>query len=460
MLTCAIALPHPPIILPEIGKGEEKKIQSTIDAYRESVRFLAGYKPGTVIVISPHATSYADYFHISPGKGAKGDFSRYGAGSVVVQAAYDEELVQAIAGEARRMDIPAGTQGELDRALDHGTMIPLRFLQEVYSSFRVVRIGLSGLGRDMHYRLGMCIAAAAEKKKRRISIIASGDLSHRLKDDGPYGYRPEGPQLDAEITGALKDGDFLRLLSIDPALAERGAECGLNSFIIMAGAFDGCEVNARLLSYADAFGVGYAVATFAPGAPDAKRHPLDTYKRQASEETDAARTKEDAYVRLARGAIESYVRTGKRLRVPEDLPDGMLHRRAGTFVSIHEYGRLRGCIGTTAPTTGSIAEEIIDNAINAAASDPRFDAVREEELAYLQIKVDVLMPPENIPSAAALDVKRYGVIVSSGARRGLLLPDLEGVDTVEEQVNIAKQKAGIRPHESVRLQRFEVERHQ
>ena len=142
------------------------------------------------------------------------------------------------------------------------------------------------------------------------------------------------------------------------------------------------------------------------------------------------------------------------------LPEELLTSRAGAFVSVHEGGALRGCIGTIGPTRATLAEEIIGNAISAATQDPRFSPIRPEELPMLEISVDVLGEPEDIDSEEELDVKRYGVIVTNGGRRGLLLPDLEGVDTVRQQVQIAKQKAGIQPHENVRLQRFEVIRHE
>ena len=147
------------------------------------------------------------------------------------------------------------------------------------------------------------------------------------------------------------------------------------------------------------------------------------------------------------------------IQVPEGLPAELTQRRAGAFVSIHKHGQLRGCIGTIAPTRESLAEEIIHNAISASTRDPRFYPVTPDELDDLEINVDVLGEPEEIRSEAELDVKRYGVIVSNGLRRGLLLPDLEGVDTVAQQVAIARQKAGIGAGELVKLQRFEVVRH-
>ena len=162
---------------------------------------------------------------------------------------------------------------------------------------------------------------------------------------------------------------------------------------------------------------------------------------------------------LARRSLEQYIRYHSKLAIPADLPQEMITERAGAFVSIHKHGRLRGCIGTIAPTQRCLAQEIIENAVSASTRDPRFDPVRADELDYLEINVDVLGKPAPISSGDELDVKRYGVIVSKGVKRGLLLPDLDGVDTVAEQVAIARSKAGIAQAEPVSLQRFEVVRH-
>mgnify|MGYP002627192280 CR=1 FL=1 len=167
----------------------------------------------------------------------------------------------------------------------------------------------------------------------------------------------------------------------------------------------------------------------------------------------------EPYVKLAIETVEKYISENVVIKAPADLPKEMLDTRAGAFVSIHERGELRGCIGTIAPTCKNIAEEIIQNAISACSKDPRFDRIRKEELPFLEYSVDILGEPEDISSEAELDVKTYGVIVTKGYRRGLLLPDLEGVDTVSEQVDIAKRKAGIGPDEAVELKRFKVTRH-
>ncbi|MDF2520344.1 MAG: uncharacterized protein K0R84_972, partial [Clostridia bacterium] len=168
---------------------------------------------------------------------------------------------------------------------------------------------------------------------------------------------------------------------------------------------------------------------------------------------------EDVYTRLARHTLESYIKTGRAPGFGEDLPEDMTEAKAGVFVSIKKNGQLRGCIGTISPTTESIADEIMQNAVSAGKEDPRFYPIEEEELEDLQYSVDVLMKPEPIEGPEELDVKRYGVIVRNGRKSGLLLPNLEGVDTVEEQISIALQKAGISKHEKYTMERFEVIRH-
>ena len=235
-VVAAMAVPHPPIILPEIGRGEEKKIARTTAAYREVMRRAAALEPDTVVITSPHATMYGDYFHIAPGKKAVGDFSAFRCPEVKIEAAYDDVFSKALADACAADDLPAGFLGEREPALDHGTMIPLYFLQpELKKPVKVVRIGLSGLGADVHYRLGEKIAETAEKLGRRVVFIASGDLSHKLKADGPYGFAKEGPVFDEAVTRDLGAADFLSLLTISPELAEGAAECGLRSFWIMAG---------------------------------------------------------------------------------------------------------------------------------------------------------------------------------------------------------------------------------
>lgn len=458
-------LPHPPLIIPEIGKGEERKIHSTTLACQQAAREIAALRPDTIVLLSPHQTMYADYFHISPGRSARGDFGQFGAKQVCLEVSYDTEFVTYLGGLAGSRNLHAGTLGEREKKLDHGTMVPLYFVNQYNTEYRLVRIGLSGFPLTAHYRLGQCIRDVSEILGRKTVIIASGDLSHRLKEDGPYGYQKEGPEYDARIMDVMGRGAFGELLEFPENFCETAAECGHRSFTILAGAFDGIRPKAARLSYEGPFGVGYGVCTYhtttteEEASAEESRNFLEQFEAREKKRIRAQQEREDAYVKLARHTIETYLRTGKRPSVPEGLPEELYRRRAGAFVSLKKDGRLRGCIGTIQAVQNSLAEEIIRNAVSACSEDPRFPPVEQWEAERLTISVDVLGDTERISSPQELDVERYGVIVTKDNRRGLLLPNLEGVDTVEQQIAIAKQKAGIKEHETVELERFEVVRH-
>ena len=452
-------VPHPPMIVPAVGCGSEKQITETTKAYEQAAKEIAALNPETIIITSPHSVMYSDYFHISPGRRAKGSFSDFRAGQVGFAEEYDEDLVNEICRLAAEQQFPAGTLGERDARLDHGTMVPLWFIRQKYDGFRIVRIGLSGLSLIDHYHMGMIIKEAVAQTGRRVVFVASGDLSHKLQTYGPYGFAPEGPEYDDRIMDVCSRAAFGELLKFDETFCEKAAECGHRSFVIMAGALDGMSVKAKVLSHQDVTGVGYGICTFYPEGEDKDRCFLDRYLAETEEKLAERADNSDEYVRLARKSLETYVRSRKTISVPGGLPEEMLKTRAGAFVSIHKHGKLRGCIGTISPAEGNIAQEIIHNAISAATKDPRFDPVTEDELKWLEINVDVLGKPERISSVKELDVKRYGVIVSCGFKRGLLLPDLDGVDTPEQQVAIAMKKGGIRENDHYTLERFEVVRH-
>jgi AmmeMemoRadiSam system protein A len=448
----AYLLPHPPLALPAIGRGEEKKISRTLAAMDEIAAEIAALAPKTIIFISPHATVYGDYFHISPGKNAAGDFARFGFGDINMTAEYDEALITKIIKAAAKHGIPAGTEGARSAPLDHGVLVPLWYIRRQYKDFKILRVSPSGLSPEAHYTMGRCMAEAVTgtysgsvpgnvpaAREAPVVLIASGDLSHALLDGGPYRYAPEGPVFDEIICEAFRTGDFQLLFNKAQPIREKVAECGFAPCAMLAGYFHGVKAKTRLLSYEGPFGVGYAAAK-AVGEPTGEPSP-------------------SPYLLLARHALESRV-LGRAPSLPENLPEALTRRQAGAFVSLHIHGNLRGCIGTILPTCDNLALEIMQNAVSAGLRDNRFNPVSSGELPYLTYKVDVLAAPELINGPEELDVLRYGVIVTSGFRRGLLLPNLDGIDTVEQQISIAMQKAGIRPGESVRLERFEVVRHE
>lgn len=458
-ILCGFMVPHPPIAIPEIGNEDVKKIKDTLDSYDRIAERIEKIRPDTIILTSPHSVMYSDYFHISPGKGEHGDLSRFRHPELSFDVTYDEEFVDALSERAMKTGIPAGTDGGGRNPLsnDHGTMVPLYFINKRYRDYKLVRIGLSGLPLEIHECFGRMIRSVAMERfpEKKIVFVASGDLSHCQKEDGPYGYKAAGPRYDEKLMEVMGRGAFGELKAFDEDFLREAEECGHRSFTIMAGAFHKKKIRPEILSHEATFGVGYGFGIFEPVSGGRDEDQTDKGSDEAGK---------DPYVELAVSTVNAYIRGGR----PEEFRDGliakvpqeMLEKRAGAFVSIHECGMLRGCIGTIGPTCDDLASEIIQNAISASTRDPRFSPITEDELSSLEISVDVLDEPETIDSPSELDVKRYGVIVESGYKRGLLLPNLDGVDTIEEQIAIAKRKAGIRDGEKVSLKRFEVVRHE
>ncbi|NLG10257.1 MAG: AmmeMemoRadiSam system protein A [Coriobacteriaceae bacterium] len=487
-MSYAFVVPHPPILITGIGKGEEHCAQSTLDAYHDVARAIAELSPQTIVIATPHGRIFRDSFHITAGTSAKGDFRDFRHSGNRLQIDLDSEFAEALVKQAASRTIPCECSHDLNDRLDHGCMVPLHFItQYLRSPFTLLRVSISLLDELQHYHFGECITQVAEQLKRTVVFIASGDLSHRLKEDGPYGFNSAGPLFDAQVTAALSESDFMRLMRFDADFREDAGECGLNSCIMMAGALDGRAVRSRLHSYEGPWGVGYAVASFEPLGEDPERRFAVIRERQLGlinlfNNTKTPERQQEASrslpVQLAFAALRDYLHhdstpspdTPYVSQLLDSIRDDSFHpqlqqlaelsqHRAGVFVSFKINGELRGCIGTIEHTSNSIVDEILQNTVSAAANDPRFPAITEDEIAALECSVDILGEAEPIDSQLELDPKRYGVIVTHGLRRGLLLPDLEGVDTPELQVAIALQKAGIRADKPYRLQRFEVTRY-
>jgi AmmeMemoRadiSam system protein A len=458
-------LPHPPVVVPEVGGADAARVEKTRRAMEEFATQVSRAAPETIVLISPHGPVFSDTIAVTTMPTAEGSLKNFGAPQVRVRWDNDLALARSVLARAKTMGLPAiGLDESLAReykarSLDHGTIVPLWFLHLAAVKCLVVPVAMGVLPPPSLYAFGRAIREAAAETGRRIAVIASGDLSHRLTPDAPAGFDPDGKVFDREITAALESGDIEALFRLDPQTARNAGECGLRPIRIMSGALDGCEIDAKLLSYEGPFGVGYAVALFRPGEPRRERElqgVIEEIHRGAARQRRAG---EGPITALARKALETYVRTGDALEAPDPLPTE-LRGRAGAFVSLKKEGELRGCIGTIGPTRKNLAEEIIAMAIEAGTDDPRFHPVGADELDDLTYSVDVLGEPEDIPGPEHLDPRRYGVIVEKGRRRGLLLPNLDGVDTVKEQVDIACRKAGLTPGDpGIKYQRFEVTRH-
>jgi AmmeMemoRadiSam system protein A len=464
-LAMAALIPHPPVAVPQIGGDRISDIEATIRSMRLISRRVVDSSPDRLVVISPHCPLFSDAIAILFERELTGDFARFGARSLSYSFSNDLEFARSLSETASQERIPSvliDSMGArslgVDERLDHGVLVPLHFIKEAGYRGALVCMGFAMFSVEDLFRFGMTLQKVIEQSPGRTAVIASGDLSHRLTPDAPAGYSPQGRDFDEQLMDRLGRGDYYGVLTMDERLVERAGECGYRSVVMLLGCMDGYNTDPQVLSYEGPFGVGYGIVDFRVSGKGGE-HLLERLVDRRASEIKVRRASEDSLVSLARHAVEEYVRFRRVIKPPADLgPD--MRGRAGVFCSIKRHGQLRGCIGTIEPVRGSIAEEIIHNAIAAATEDPRFDPIEVDELDSLVYSVDVLGKPEPIDTIDQLDVKRYGVIVSRGARRGLLLPDLDGVDTPEEQVRIAMQKAGIRPGEDVSLQRFEVVRHQ
>jgi AmmeMemoRadiSam system protein A/AmmeMemoRadiSam system protein B len=461
--------PHPPIMVPEVGRDAIAEVHTSIEAMADFTARVIASGAETVVMISPHAPLDARAFVAYDGPQLYGDFANFRAPAATVQADLDEVLLTEITH--------ATNAGNLETIrirgyeLDHGTAVPLYFLQRHGWRGRVVALGYTFLSNEEHIRFGNCVRRAIDKLAKPVAFVASGDLSHRLKPDAPAGFNPQAHLFDEEVVDAIYRSNPKRIVEIDQEARRLAGECGYRSILVALGVAEGSEPACEVISYEAPFGVGYLVAQLVfAGSADVRGHQrgspagvLDSSTQSvpsASANGSADQATAAALPALARRVIETFITTGKIIDPPKPAAD-ILAARAGCFVSIKTYdGDLRGCIGTVEPVKDTLAEELVTNAVSAATRDPRFPPVRKDELPGLKYSVDVLSTPEPT-TFDDLDPKIYGVIVEdeNGARRGLLLPNLEGIDNASRQVDIASRKAGIAQGAPVNLFRFRADRY-
>lgn len=460
---CGIC-PHPPIAVPEVGGDEALKISATQEAMLEIGRLIQESGAGTIVIISPHAAVFRDIVGINLSPQLEGDLDNFRARNVSYILKNDLALAREIISQTTDLGLTSVelTAEEEDLygislRLDHGTVVPLYFLRQAGVDLPLVHVSMTVAPPEKLYLFGLAVRKAAEALGRKVALLASADLSHGLIHDAPGGYLPRGREFDSKLAGLLADFDVEGLVKMDRDLVEQAGECGYRSIIMMLGALDGRAVKAEVLSYEGPFGVGYLVASFQPLGEEPENSFLKKIQAEQKEKALQRQTQESYLVKIARAALENYV-SGSPPPDVKEIP-GEFKGRAGVFVSIKKNGNLRGCIGTVEPTKSNMAEEVVANAISAGIYDPRFQPVRREELSDLEYSVDVLQPAEPVEDMRDLDPKKYGVIVQSGRKSGLLLPNLEGIDSVGQQVEIARQKAGIGPDEPVKMERFEVVRY-
>lgn len=254
-------VPHPPLIVPDIGRGGEREISATIKAMETLTDKFAQQRPETALIISPHGKYTAQAMGILTAPSSSGDLSVWGSNEPQQTYQNDLALVELIQQESQKAHVPVASIAKADYDLDHGVMVPLHFLKRALKGVALVPLTFSWLPLETHFAFGKAIRKAAEGSHKRVAIIASGDLSHRLIPSAPAGYDPKGKIFDEQLVKAVSCGDIKTILNFDPELVERAGECGLRSIIILMGAIDGLKVAPKVLSYEGPFGVGYMVAS-------------------------------------------------------------------------------------------------------------------------------------------------------------------------------------------------------
>jgi MEMO1 family protein len=429
MIESAVLMCHAPIVVPEVGGARGAACRSTTRAMERVARKLVEGRPDVVIVISPHARRRPTAYGLGHERRLRFKFSRFGVEGLAFDFSGASEAASAVHASAGAFSVATFDQ-EHD-PYDHGASVPLYFAWRAGLRAPILVVSLPHPGTNSEVRFGQALREASERLGQRWSILASGDLSHALLAGAPAGFHPRAQSFDQAFVGHLTRGDLRAACAVDGELRALACEDAVDSTAVAAGAVDFDARGHELLSYEGPFGVGYAEALlFDRGAPPKLLGDI------------------------ARDSVHAFV-AGKGYAPPElDVP---WQEARAVFVTLRdEHGQLRGCVGRLEPTECNLASEIAVTARSAASHDPRFPVVAEHELAGLRFEVSVLARAERVSALSDLDPAEYGVVVTQGIRRGVLLPNVEGVDSAETQFRIACQKGQIDPEAPHGLERFRV----
>ena len=440
-------MPHAPILVPGVGGERLVHVARTAGARGIGASRARATEPDTVVVISPHSPRRPGAFGLWHTPRLCGSLDQFGSPEDRVDLPLDRGFTDRMEREAERLGLR--TWRIVDEPLDHGALVPLCYLTSAGWKGPTVIVGLNYPGEGGLDKLGQAIAATAMGLGRRTAVIASGDMSHRLIPTAPAGYDPEARRFDDAFINLLRKGAFGELRQINPALQERAAEDVVDSTLVaLAACGHQAAGHHEVLSYEGPFGVGYGVAILfereRPGSAGPAASGTEGRKVSRFEELPA----------LARCAVEARLLSGPAQ--PPFIACGELARPGAVFVTVRsDTGELRGCRGVTEPLGPDLVSETWRCAVAAAIHDGRFPPVTAAELPHMRFTATVLGQLEPVASPRDLDPAVYGVLVSAAdGRRGVLLPAIEGVGSVGEQLAIVREKAGISDDESIQIERF------
>jgi MEMO1 family protein len=444
-VSVAALMPHAPVLVPVVGGKHGNRASASVRAMVAAARRIVAAQPDAVVLISPHTPRRRCAFALWAGGRIRGSLAQFGAPEAAVDLPAAEKLAATITAEARARGVELWPLRSAE--LDHGAVVPLWHLAEAGWRGPTLVLGLNYPGEPGLVELGEAIAAAAGQLELRLGIVASGDMSHCLQPGAPAGFHPRAQEFDSTFIEHLRAGRYRALLELDADLQSLAAEDAVDATVVAAAAVQWDATGHEVLSYEGPFGVGYGVAILHEGR---RKHPAAWDRDESAGQIELPQ--------IARSSIAAAF--GAAVEKPAAAAAGFLAERHGVFVTLRDLsGRLRGCVGTLTPRCRDTVEETWRVARDAAFRDGRFPPVSPEELPDLHFEVSVMFPPEEVASGAELDPQRFGVVVTAAdGRRGVLLPDVAGVETVAQQLALARRKGGIGEFEPVRLRRFAVKK--
>lgn len=475
-------LPHAPILISNIGNNQTEQAQKTVTALERISNEIAKINPDTIVIISPHGPIFNDAISIYQLNHYRGDFEQFGVKELAVSFEKDDKFIEALLKENDSQEglfYPLLDQ-EFEMfqqfpKLDHGILVPMYFLKKAGVQSKIVCMSYGIFSYEKLMEHGLMIHKTSEALNQKTLIISSGDLSHTLTDCGPCAYHSSGEKLDLIICEAFENHSPYAPFLTKNSLIMEAEICGLNPFAIGIGAFIGRGIESTLLSYEGPFGVGYMVASI----KENKNAPLDHYSKfkiQRNRENAQKRLEEHFYAKIARACIVHFQNTQRVPRTyltsngvkvenqffkfPFDVFESDLRETSGIFVTLMHMGNLKGCMGCVRPNGQQLLDLLVDFSINAYAFDSRFEPLDPQLIDELEVHVEILSPLEKVLSKEDLDPKAYGIFIEGKGRHGVLLPNIHGIGSVDEQLTIACNKVGIRVDEIETMHRFSTSKYE
>jgi AMMECR1 domain-containing protein/aromatic ring-opening dioxygenase LigB subunit len=435
-------MPHAPVLVPALAGERLADVAKTVAAMRKVAQRVMKHHPVALVLVSPHSPRRRRAFGVWTPERHAGSLASFHAPELAVDLPNDRAML------AELMTASDECGSDLwfidDSELDHGAVVPLWFLQEAGWRGPTTILSLNDAANGGLDKLGSTIAKAAARRGGAVAVIASGDMSHRLRPGAPCGYHPDARMFDEEFIRLVNAGDATGLLDFDRGLRGLAGEDVVDSTVVALATVGNDMCGHQVFGYEGPFGVGYGVAVL---------------HEHGSDQSDQSLAESAALPRVARLSVATALGLCK---AGCPAPAGITCQKAPVFVTLHTLrGELRGCVGTITPRRRHVIKETWFNARAAAFDDSRFDPLQRHELDGILFEVSMLHSFEEVHDEAEIDPLHHGVIVSaSGARRSLLLPGIASVETAAQQIAIARRKGFIGAHEAVQLQRFRVEKYQ